>query len=88
MSRPPVLWLDHCRLMAAAVSHFQGELGKIHTGRASPGVLEVIEVAAHNERLPLKALATVTARNATTLVVTPHNPAVRITRSQAQAPMC
>ncbi len=59
--------------MQAAVSHFQAELGKIHTGRASPGVLEVIEVQAHSERLPLKALGNVTARSASVLVVTPFN---------------
>jgi ribosome recycling factor len=63
--------------MNAAVTHFQAELGKIHTGRASPGLLEVVEVQAHNERLPLKAHGTVTARNATTLVVTPHNAKAR-----------
>lgn len=31
-------------LMAQALSHFQQELGKIHAGRASPGLLEPIEV--------------------------------------------
>lgn len=62
-----------CRLADQAVSHFQGELGKIHAGRASPGLLEPVTVHAHNERLPLKTFGTVTVRNAQTLAVSVFN---------------
>jgi len=62
------------KLMSAAVSHFQGELGKIHAGRASPGLLEPVEVSGHSERLPLRAYATVTVRSPSLLAVSVHNP--------------
>lgn len=39
-----------------------------HAGRASPGLLEPIEVHAHNERLPLHTYATVTVRTPQLLV--------------------
>jgi ribosome recycling factor len=55
------------------------ELGRVHGGRASPGMLELVEVpgrAAGERPRPLKAFATVTARSAQLLVVTAFNPDV------------
>eukprot|EP00983_Pelagomonas_calceolata_P001746 58087-Pelagomonas_calceolata.AAC.2 len=45
----------------------------VPAGRASPGLLEPIEVQAHNERLPLYNFATVTVRNPHLLVANVYN---------------
>ncbi|KAF5836136.1 ribosome recycling factor domain-containing protein [Dunaliella salina] len=63
----------YSKLMDDAIHHLQAAFGKIHTGRASPGLLEPLEVHAHNERLPLYNFATVTVRNAQLLVANVYN---------------
>lgn len=61
--------------MAAAMDALAGRLGRVRTGRAAPGLVEHVTVKAYgDEALPLKALGTVTARDAQTLAVTLYDP--------------
>lgn len=59
--------------MAGALTALSHELGKIRTGRASPKLIDSIdvEVASYGARMPLNQLATVQAADARLLVVTP-----------------
>ena len=56
-------------LMVAAVEALERDLGKLRTGRASPGMLENLVVEAYGDHTPLQHLGSVTARNAQTLAV-------------------
>jgi len=49
-------------------------LAQIRAGRAVPAQLDDVIVSAHGKLVPLKAIATVSARNATTLVVQLYDP--------------
>lgn len=72
--------------MARAVDHLTTELAGLRTGRASPGMLDNLDVpgaygsaetsssSATSHSPPLRALAATTARDAHTLVVTPFDP--------------
>lgn len=62
----------------AALDHLRRSLAALRTGRAAPPLLEHVPVrGAYGDTgghaPPLKALATVTARDATTLVVAPYD---------------
>lgn len=57
------------RKMEQCVEHFYHELTGIRTGRASPSLLESIQVAAYGERTGLSHVATVTARGPRVLAV-------------------
>ena len=61
------------------ISHFQDELRQIRTGRAQPSLLDgvVVEVVAYGgAKMKLNELATVTAADASLLVVQPFDPGV------------
>ncbi len=60
--------------MQAAVEHFEGELGKIRTGRAHPGMLDGIKVEAYGTAMPLNQVANITAPEAQLLQITPFDP--------------
>lgn len=60
--------------MQGAVEHFTGELGKIRTGRAHPGMLDSIKVEAYGTTMPLNQVANVTAPEAQLLQITPFDP--------------
>ncbi|MFH1536601.1 MAG: ribosome recycling factor [Patescibacteria group bacterium] len=58
---------------AKALEHLKSELKNIRTGRAVPTILENIQVEAYGQKTPLSGLASVTAPEPQTLVVTPYD---------------
>ena len=50
---------DLKRRMAGAIASLKHELSGLRTGRASPGLLEHIQVEAYGSHMPLNQLATV-----------------------------
>lgn len=57
------------QLMESAIEALERDLGKLRTGRASPGMLENLVVQAYGDHTPLQHLGSVTARNPQTLAV-------------------
>ena len=57
-----------------ALSHFEDELKKLRTGRASAGMLEGIMVEAYGTPMPLNQVANITAPEAQLLQITPFDP--------------
>ena len=57
-----------------AKTHFQDELKKIRTGRAHPGMLDGVIVAAYGTQMPLNQAASVTAPEGQMLQITPFDP--------------
>ncbi|TSC53838.1 MAG: ribosome recycling factor [Parcubacteria group bacterium LiPW_39] len=57
--------------MDNALEHFKQELGSIRTGRATPALIETVEVEAYGARSPLKQLAAITAPEPRVLLVQP-----------------
>ena len=60
--------------MQAALEHFEGELRKVQTGRAQPGMLDGIKVEVYGTQLPLNQAANVTAPEPQLLQITPFDP--------------
>ncbi len=60
--------------LAAATEHFKQEVGKIRTGRAHPGMLDGLSVEVYGQVMPLKAVASISAPEATLLQLTPFDP--------------
>ena len=59
--------------LTAAAEHFRGELAKIRTGRAHPGMLDGVIVEAYGQQMPLKAVANISAPEAQLLQITPFD---------------
>lgn len=59
--------------MKKSVESARHELGTIRTGRASPGLLDRIEVDYYGTRTPLKQIAQVAAPDTRLLTVTPYD---------------
>lgn len=57
-----------------AVEHFQEELKKVRTGRATPAMLDGITVEAYGSPMPLIQVATVTAPEPQLLQISPFDP--------------
>lgn len=57
-----------------AFEHFLGEINKIRTGRAHPGMLDAVTVEAYGTPMPLNQVSTVTAPEAQLLQITPFDP--------------
>lgn len=57
-----------------AVEHFQDELKKVRTGRATPAMLDGISVEAYGSPMPLIQVATVSAPEPQLLQVSPFDP--------------
>jgi ribosome recycling factor len=57
--------------MQKSVEILQGELAKIRTGRAHPGLLEHIKVSCYGNETPLSQAASISVGDSQTLVVTP-----------------
>ncbi len=57
-----------------AVEHFSGELKKLRTGRAHPGMLDGVVAEAYGTPMPLNQLATITAPEAQLIQITPFDP--------------
>lgn len=60
--------------LAEAVSHFEAELKRLRTGRASASMLEGVMVEAYGGSMPLNQVANVTAPEAQLLQITPFDP--------------
>lgn len=63
----------------SALRHLEEVLRGVRTGRASPGLIESIEIDVYGARMPLKSLAAISVTNARTLQVDPWD------KSQVQA---
>lgn len=60
--------------MKQAVAHFNEELKKVRTGRASASMLDGVMVVAYGSPTPLNQLANVTAPEAQLIQITPFDP--------------
>jgi ribosome recycling factor len=60
--------------MLEAIEHFKQELKGLRTGRANPGILDLVTVEVYGSNMRLKELANVTAPEARMLLVTPFDP--------------
>lgn len=67
------LYVDIETKMKHAVEHFQGELKQLRTGRASPVILDGIQVDYYGTPTPLKQLANITVADAQMLVAQPFD---------------
>jgi ribosome recycling factor len=59
--------------MQAAISHTQGEFGKIRTGRANPTLITDLKVEYYGAPTPLQQLANVTVPEPRMLMITPFD---------------
>ncbi len=57
--------------MERSLERFKEELGSLRTGRATPALIETVEVECYGSRLPLKQLAAITAPEPRVLIVQP-----------------
>jgi len=62
------------RRMQGAVDSVRREFSSIRTGRASPAILDRVEVEAYGSRMPLKSVANISVPEARLLTVTPFDP--------------
>lgn len=60
--------------MTKAIHHLQHELANIRTGRATPGMLDHLKIDAYGDKVPLKAVGTVSVRDSHLLIVTLFDP--------------
>ena len=67
------LLADASERMKKSVESTRGELASVRTGRASPHLLDRIQVDYYGARTPLKQLANVAATDARLLTVTPYD---------------
>lgn len=57
-----------------ATEHLKNELKKLRTGRTHPSMLDNVKVEAYGQSMPLKAVGSVVAPEATLLQITPFDP--------------
>ena len=62
--------------MEEALTALRREFATVRTGKASPALLDTVRVAAYGSSLPLYQVATVSAPDASLLVVHPFDPSV------------
>lgn len=62
------------RRMQGATESLRREFASIRTGRASPSILDRVEVEAYGTRMPLNTVANVSVPEARLLAVTPFDP--------------
>lgn len=60
--------------MASVMEHLQHELANIRTGRATPGMLDHLKIEAYGEKVPMKAVGSVSVRDSQLLAVTLFDP--------------
>jgi ribosome recycling factor len=65
---------DASNKFTQAVEHFQDELKKLRTGRASAGMLDGIKVEAYGVEMPLNQVASVSTPEPQLLQITPFDP--------------
>ncbi|HYO11443.1 MAG TPA: ribosome recycling factor [Tepidisphaeraceae bacterium] len=66
--------LDCEEHMEKAVEHLQHELRTIRTGRATPALVEHIQVMYYEQLTPLKSIASISVPEATQLLIKPFSP--------------
>ncbi|MGH8299862.1 MAG: ribosome recycling factor, partial [Steroidobacteraceae bacterium] len=57
--------------MAKCVQNFQGDLKKLRTGRAHPGLIEHLKIDYYGSDVPLQQVANIAVEDGRTLVVSP-----------------
>ena len=62
------------RRMKGAMESLRREFASIRTGRATPSILDGVEVEAYGSRMPLNTVANISAPEARLLTVTPFDP--------------
>ncbi len=65
--------LEALEKMAKAVEHTQSQFGSVRTGRATPALVERIEVQYYGASVPLQQLAGFSVPEARMLIVKPHD---------------
>src|SRR5258707_9791937 len=60
--------------MEKAIEHLQHELKSIRTGRATPALVEHIQVIYYDTPTPLKSIASISVPEATQLLIKPFSP--------------
>jgi ribosome recycling factor len=65
---------DASTKFSAAAEHFEADLKKLRTGRASAGMLDGVMVQAYGVPTPLNQVATVTAPEAQLIQISPFDP--------------
>lgn len=67
-------------LMKKAVEVTKADISTIHSGRATPALVENIQISAYTgtQRLSLKELATITTIDAKTIVISPFDPSILV----------
>lgn len=70
----PTIKANAASQMEAAIVALSGELGKLRTGRASPGMLDHIIVDIDGVKMPFNHLAVVSVMDSKTLSVNPYDP--------------
>ncbi|KAE8021357.1 hypothetical protein FH972_007253 [Carpinus fangiana] len=70
----PTIKANAASQMEAALGALSGELTKLRTGRASPGMLDHIIVEIDGVKMPLSHLAVVSVMDSKTLSVNPYDP--------------
>ncbi len=69
--------LDETRtLMHKAIEHFEFELSKIRAGRATPNMLDGIEVEAYGAKSALNQMANISTPDAKTITIQPWDPSI------------
>ena len=66
---------SHEKSMQGAIDHLQHELKGIRTGRASTGLIDHVRVDYYGSPTPINQLATVSAPDATSILIKPFDPA-------------
>src|SRR5829696_5775382 len=66
--------LDCEKHMEKAIEHLQHELRAVRTGRASPALVEHIQVMYYDSLTPLKSIAAISVPEATQLLIKPFSP--------------
>ncbi|KAK9925482.1 hypothetical protein M0R45_033805 [Rubus argutus] len=70
----PTIKANAASHMEAAIAALSGELSKLRTGRASPGMLDHIIVETSGLKLPLNQIAVVSVMDSKTLSINPFDP--------------
>lgn len=65
--------LDAMDKMDKAVEHVQGQFGTVRTGRASPALVEKLNVEYYGAPVPLQQLAAIQVPEARMLMIKPHD---------------
>ena len=69
--------IKHARdMMIKAVEHTLSEFNKLHTGKASPGMVEHLQVEVYGSKMQLREVATITTPDPRTIQIQPWDKSV------------